>query len=387
MNSKKYNLLRLSLILLGLIPSFISIFLLRKKKRITICSEFNKEFNHNSKYLFLYLIDQHPDFDVKFVINDSFRRKNLTSKYGDFFVTTFSLEGLWFILTSYTWITSSLETPISGFFLAFRRKVIHLGHGAPLKNIGLGEGSKRFVKKVYYRIVKTNFSHFLSTSECFDETWRRCLGMKNTSIVRSPQARNEMIQSTSSLVKSGRRRVILYAPTWRPYSETSLFPFEDFSVEKLDYFLESNNLFVDLRLHPNFEESLCKELTTINNVSVSSKRDLDDINTTLGSYDLLITDYSSIYIDFLLTEKPLVFLPYDIEFYRDIIGFSIDYDLHTPGPKPTSFESFTSEILKLLDNNEYYLEARRNMNQILNPYKVGHVEGCANAVFSIIQID
>ena len=60
----------------------------------------------------------------------------------------------------------------------------------------------------------------------------------------------------------------------------------------------------------------------------------------LGIFDLLVTDYSSIYIDYLLTEKPIVFLPYDKEQYLEGRGMNFGYDEVTPGPKPETMRSF-----------------------------------------------
>ena len=50
--------------------------------------------------------------------------------------------------------------------------------------------------------------------------------------------------------------------------------------------------------------------------------------------DILMTDYSSIYFDFLLWESTnSYFFPYDLEYYRDEDrGLIFDYEEFTPGP-------------------------------------------------------
>ena len=64
--------------------------------------------------------------------------------------------------------------------------------------------------------------------------------------------------------------------------------------------------------------------------------------------DILITDYSSIFIDYLLLEKPIIFYTFDLREYEKLRGLVIDYDndIHTPGPKINSL----SEIFSI-DNN------------------------------------
>lgn len=310
MNKNRYNLLRLISFMLGIVPSFISLLIARDKKTIIFNSQFNDTFEQNSRSLFLYIMENHPDIPIFFVINDNEKRKALNEKYGEFFITNYRVTDILKIIRASIWVCSSLETPISGVLLRSRRTVVHLGHGAPIKAIGLGERYLNLTKSVYYRIIKTNFSYFMSTSRVFDEAWRACLDLKKEQVIRGPQARNaEVLNSCPSLVSehlNDRNVNILYAPTWRPFSETELFPFEDFDLDDLAQFLESNNIMIHLRIHPKFETLIDSRLRTTKGINLLSKLVIDDINPILGSFDLLITDYSSIYIDYLLTQKPQI---------------------------------------------------------------------------------
>ena len=45
------------------------------------------------------------------------------------------------------------------------------------------------------------------------------------------------------------RGIILYAPTFRDYASTELFPFEDYDKDKLEAFLEKEKLLICLRTH------------------------------------------------------------------------------------------------------------------------------------------
>jgi CDP-glycerol glycerophosphotransferase len=49
--------------------------------------------------------------------------------------------------------------------------------------------------------------------------------------------------------------------------------------------------------------------------------------------DVLVTDYSSMPVDFAATGRPMLFYAYDLELYRDEIrGFSLDFEATMPGP-------------------------------------------------------
>lgn len=86
----------------------------------------------------------------------------------------------------------------------------------------------------------------------------------------------------------------------------------------------------------------------------------------LAMFDLLITDYSSIYIDYLLLERPILFLPYDREAYLKTRGFNFDYDEVTPGPKPKSYAEFLNSIEGLLYNEMNYVENRKKIERKFN---------------------
>ncbi|MEZ9503058.1 CDP-glycerol glycerophosphotransferase family protein [Vibrio sp. 10N.286.51.B11] len=382
LNKYKFIVNRFLNIILGLLPGLIyALFNIRDDRIYIFSSEFNTEFNHNSKSLFLYFLKERKDIQCRFVINDENKRKALISEYGDFFISSHSITGILYILRAKVWITSSLETPIGGVFLNRNRIVIHLGHGAPLKNVGLSESKTGLLKYFYYKIIKTNFSYFFSTSRHFNKNWKECLGVDWDQVVIAAQARNDLI-TTNDLVNCNhlldiRKTNILYAPTWRPYSKTILFPFSDFELEKFNDFLIKNEILVYLRLHPNFEGDELDLLQSASNIRLLDRSNVDDINTVLSGFDLLITDYSSIYVDYLLTKKPILFLPYDYREYNEKVGFSIDYFNYTPGPKPESFNVFLQELTHLINIDSYYYEQREFVNNILNAVQSEHCKNNA----------
>lgn len=371
MNKNRYQKLRGALFIKGALFSILGFFLSREKKRIIFNSEFNTEFNHNSKYLFLYFLRHHPEYDIRFVINDFERKTLLNKEIGPYFIDTYSIENRLFILRAQIWITSSLETPIGGFFQTYKRKVFHLGHGAPLKRIGRAEKYLNWKKLLYYRLIKKNFSYFFSTSEAFSETWRGCLNLDKSQVVIAGQARNEALSNryvhhNEVLKLSNDQRHILYAPTWRPFDDTIILPFLDFDAQALDLFLEQKKCILHLRVHPNFESALPHKFLEMKYLKVLSRERVTDINEILGQFDLLITDYSSIYVDYLLTRKPMLFLPYDYAEYKAKIGFTIPYNEATPGPKPKTQKQFLIEIERLLSDCSYYAQERADVNNWLN---------------------
>jgi CDP-glycerol glycerophosphotransferase len=158
---------------------------------------------------------------------------------------------------------------------------------------------------------------------------------------------------------------ILYAPTFRPGGKVRFFPFADFDYAELSGFLLKNEISVFLRTHPNFEDEIESKLLAMPNVHLFSGRKYIEIMDYLNVFDLLVTDYSSIYFDYLLLDRPIIFLPYDYDDYNAEVGFTVPYNEFTPGYKPATMKDFMAAIRESFDNDTFKQE-RARVNEICN---------------------
>ncbi len=119
------------------------------------------------------------------------------------------------------------------------------------------------------------------------------------------------------------KKVVLYAPTFRDTKEENLEILRSFDAKKFtDALGEEYVLFV--KLHPQVHESCSVE----NAVDVT---DYDDVRKLALFCDVLITDYSSICMDFAFLGKKMVFFAYDLEKYKAERDFYYDYESYVPG--------------------------------------------------------
>lgn len=94
-----------------------------------------------------------------------------------------------------------------------------------------------------------------------------------------------------------------------------------------------------------------------------------DLYEVLGAGDLLITDYSTIYNDFLFMNKPTIFVITDIEEYRKNRGLALEpYDFWSAGPKVNSQQELQQEILKCLNDFNYYKDERERLRPVFFKY-------------------
>lgn len=367
-NKHRYTSSRLNHILSSIPFAFKSLFCKRDKKLIVFCAMHCDTFISNSKFLFLYFLKNKPEYTVKFVINNDELRQELTAEYGEYFIDTRTKEGKEIAIRAGAWVVSWLDLPIGGLFLNFRRYVLHLGHGTPLKGIGMAEKDGKLIKKLYYKLNNTNLTCSLAASEWLSTIISACMGYSKKHILVSGQPRNDALFAEPLDVPEIDKTKfnILYAPTWRQYAEVKLFPFADFDLQKMDSFLGENNMKIFIRMHPAYEASVPKEMLECKNISLFQASKYPEVMDYLNCFDSLITDYSSIYLDYMLLERPIVFLPYDYEDYANSVGFTMDYFENTPGLKPDTFDGFTKVLEEIKNQPEKSIQLIKDLNPKLN---------------------
>lgn len=136
------------------------------------------------------------------------------------------------------------------------------------------------------------------------------------------------------------QRAVLYAPTGPDFvrAEADVVRL----LESWTAALAEDDVLL-LRAHPN-DAVLAAHVPASPRVRNVSREEAVQV---LLAADVLVTDYSSIFYDFALTGRPIVFLFEDLAAYRDRVrGLYLDVDRDLPGPVAASVE----ELGKLLDD-------------------------------------
>lgn len=146
---------------------------------------------------------------------------------------------------------------------------------------------------------------------------------------------------------------------------------KDFDYKQFDEFLKDNNIICISKVHHAEERTITNKVQNrkLENLLFVSNKDFEnknlDLYEVLNCADGLITDYSSIYGDFLFMNKPIIFVNADIEEYRKERGISLEpYDFWTAGPKVQTQDALQKEILKSLFDEEYYKHKREELQGV-----------------------
>lgn len=350
----------------------------------------NSHYNYNSRYLFEYVKEYLPEITPLFVINDPELRNSLSSKYGkQYFIETESIQGIRQALSAGVWFTSA-GLPAYGTGLHKKRLIINLWHGVPLKKIALLDPNLQKAARIYFKkIFSENYTCILTTSHELIPLMARSFAVSEDKIKVWGQPRNDgLFQKNDCREILGQlfpdlpeyTKTVLYAPTFRDYGQVQLFPFKDFDQKQLEAFLDEKNMLLFIRTHVAEQGSAAPYLGK--RIRFLGNEQAEDVTGILNIFDCLITDYSSIYIDYLLTDKPMIFLPYDRQQYLDGRGMNFDYDDVTPGPKPETFNDFLDA---LSPKEDFWKSERTRVNRLFNEIQHPCAADICNKVLKMIR--
>ena len=349
----------------------------------------NSHYNYNSRYLFEYVKENLPEITPLFVINDPELRNSLSSKYGkQYFIETESIQGIRQALSAGVWFTSA-GLPAYGTGLHKKRLIINLWHGVPLKKSALLDPNLKKAARIYFKkIFSENYTCILTTSHELIPLMARSFAVSEDKIKVWGQPRNDgLFQKNDCREILGQlfpdlpeyTKTVLYAPTFRDYGQVQLFPFKDFDQKQLEAFLDEKNMLLFIRTHVAEQGSAAPYLGK--RIRFLGNEQAEDVTGILNIFDCLITDYSSIYIDYLLTDKPMIFLPYDRQQYLDGRGMNFDYDDVTPGPKPETFNDFLDA---LSPKEDFWKSERTRVNRLFNEIQHPCAADICNKVLKMI---
>lgn len=159
------------------------------------------------------------------------------------------------------------------------------------------------------------------------------------------------VRSCLSKWVSENKKLVLIAPTYRD-SGAMPMEMEADSLQYMDSFCEKNNIELIFKFHP-FETNASK--VDGDHFHVCHKD--SDIYPLFPYMDALVTDYSSISMDFLLVDKPMLFfIPADDDYTIQDRQLQFDPSTMMPGPVVSSWEGLLKELMHQLEGDSYQNE-------------------------------
>lgn len=323
--------------------------------------ESNPEFSCNTYPVYRYLIDEkHIDDKYKIVwfVADPGKYKNSdlknTSfiKYGDPSNSFFEKLKMFYILgTSKCLIYCNR-------ILGKQRKdqySLCLQHGMPLKKSNGGY------------CINDNCDECLCVSEFFADNYSEDFKISKEKMIFMGFPRNDYLFTKRDVLSEmgldGYNKVFIWMPTYRKINNPKVAKFNIETtatgiptintvdqIIKVDEWMRKHNCLLILKPHP--AQNISVEIQSkLSNFKIITNDDLSKKNIQLyelmGKTDALISDYSSVYYDYLLVDKPIGLTVDDLDSYISARGFVYD------NPKDIlkgEYINDTDDLLAFFDN-------------------------------------
>ncbi len=389
----------LMLMMLRKIIYYSSAFSPRSEK--AVMGSYENQFSDNAKYLYIHW--QQTQFIRAIWISGNPEVIAALHKRGFEAYHRRSFLGLFHCLTAKYYFYNSYIGDINQ-NLAKGAIKVNLWHGSPLKKIEFDITSgplthtfqasnsiNKLTNSLRYHQQHIKPDIMLSPSPMMDKLFMSAFRLSDKQMLRSGNPRTdyhkrypEQKLSFTNLFNHHFDKVIMYAPTWKlqttKYHQTNLQAKSHLTEDKneinlydvafnwkvLSEHLTINNQLFLIRLDAN-EAQLKSEFNQYPNIVDISQ--WQDIYPNMHEVDLLITDQSSLCIDFLLNQTPTLFyIPSDIEKLMpkkesSQESYTDNYDYVDTLPlygndKAVKVSSFEALLMKLESDESFYISAK-----------------------------
>lgn len=199
---------------------------------------------------------------------------------------------------------------------------VNLWHGIPWKKIGYDSR-----KKKENSIIESIRSHmyrydvYETPSDEYSKHIKSAFNTSENSLIKAGLPRNVLFYDQDGLQDCRDKvfgkcklqspaRLAIYLPTFRD-AQTKPFSFTDIREASFHEWLERNNIYIIQKAHAAETGAFSGTSSHIINIKDISAQEL------MAASDMLITDYSSCFFDYLLLDRPIIHFLYDYDFYKN----------------------------------------------------------------------
>lgn len=364
-------------------------------KLVVFISFHGRGYNDNPKAIYEAMIKDETFQDYQFIwFIKNHKKKNITIPKGKI-VEYNTIKYFYYMSKAKYWIINC-KMPI---YMIKKNNQIYLQtwHGTPLKHLGhdieVPEGTTFYRSGMSYDemtntydVDVARYNYMISPNKFCTEVFQSAFQINRERLIETGYPRNDFITNATNeeIINIKNRlniplnkKIVLYAPTWRDNSYVaSGYTFElkaDFKKWKEILGDEYVLIFKPHYLIVNH----FKNDDSLNDFLYSIDADAE-INELYVISDILVTDYSSVFFDYAVLNRPIYFYMYDLEEYSDALrGFYLDIYTDLPGH---IYEDET-KMLQDIKENVYDNQRLEAFNQRFNNQQDGH---CAQKVIDIV---
>jgi len=329
---------------------------------------FGEKYSDNSKYLFEYVLKHHPTIDALWVTNNDQVFEYLAAR-GVKVLKRRSLRGFHAICRAGVVVMTASTRDLDWHLVTTRSFNVQLWHGiGGNKKILYDTKQRQYppLKKLVHRLVpflrnELNYDLLVATSPLMQERFSGAFRLPRSRIPVLGYPRNDAFFTDGARQEHG-VKTILYAPTHRGdgSGKTRLVIPSQEELEALSALMGRLKARFVFKFH-FYDYSLIPD-ADYEHIEFLRPPPTDDPQQWLLATDLLIVDYSSIYFDYLLLDRPILFAPFDLEDYiTNDRALYERYEDITPGPVARSWPEVMQQIEAIFQQPDAYGAQRRRL--------------------------
>lgn len=380
----------LYLLLIGILIYPFRSFFGVKKNRWIFGSDKGMRYTQNSRYLFEYVLKRNSNISCYWITQSKTVLYEL-EKEGLPVLYNLSFKGILYSLTAeVTFFSTGFTDILYSFSNDKSKKFVYLCHGMPTKKAHYDFVLKKnswnkmntFILKKFIAPQRVDTASLIpATSSFFKDILSQCCRNKNIVVTGQPRTDNFFLWDKTKLkIKYGFAEndfIVTYMPTHRGYGRGIRTPNIFINNSEAQKYFLNNGVKIVWKHHMNMVDNYIISDDLPQCFSDFSILPIDS-QELLYISDVLITDYSSCYIDYLMLERPVLFYLYD--------NFAIDdNDVYfTPEQYNLGLISNTEEALLQSIKNAY----ERGIKAIpaVEFHKYKDVNSCERVYVSVLSM-
>ncbi len=313
----------------------------QNEKLVALVSPHNASFNDSLGEV-KRVLEEKGDFEFLLISSAEIRGK--ASLFG--VIRFFTLKAMALARAKYIFLNDNFM-PMADLNFKKGTVITQLWHGeGALKKIGLHVNQPEEIKKRELRLY-SKYTYLVCSSPAVVPIYAEAFNMPESRVLPLGSARTDALYRPFDY-KAERaafdlkypeckgKKLAVYAPTFRDDPEKDGALMSHFDIDAFNRRFGDEYALI-IRLHPQVHAPA--DLT-----GAVDATGYGNIGQLLQLCDLLITDYSSICMDFVLLRKPCIFYAFDLEYYNSSRSFYSDYRTLVPGKIAEDFPALLDAI-------------------------------------------
>lgn len=349
--------------------------------KLILFTAFNgSAYSDNPRYIFEYMLEDEQYRDYQFIW--AFKDKQLIE--GSKTVKFNSIKYYYYLSKAKYWVFNAKMAPY--YYKKSSQVYLQTWHGTPLKRLGhdiVDNGTTYYrSKQSYQQMVKSydndsrHWDYLIASSPFSCQVFSTAFVFSKEKMLKIGYPRVDYLLTVTNenILELKQRyhlpldkKIILYAPTWRDQS----FGNNGYTFELSVDFYKWQEVLGDeyvILFKPHYLISNSYQCPEELRDFVYLMAANEDINDAYLISDILITDYSSVFFDYAVLNRPIYFYMYDFAYYeQELRGFYLD----VPDELPNDIVKTEASLLQQLQADKFDFKRLARFNQKFNPWYDG----------------